>query len=423
MISDSQKALILPGATLGVFGSGQLGRMFAIAARRMGYRVHVFSPDRGTPTGQVADLEISAAYDDAEAIRSFAAGIDVVTYEFENVPHSAITALEDRVPVRPHQEALLITQHRIREKEFLVSKGIPVTPFKRIQSAEDLLELEEQDFPAIMKTASSGYDGKGQRRVDELQYAEGTWNELGNQEVILERLVEFDEELSVVGVRGVDQSFAHYGPLLNRHENHILDLTIVGAELPARARQESVEIARTIMQELDVVGVICIEFFMKSNGDLLVNEIAPRPHNSGHLTIDAHVSCQFEQQVRTICGLPLGIPPVWGRLRWRICWAISGRVENPLGKTLCGTATSSSTCMVRTRLDRGERWGISRSSLKPPTRLPNELSTHDKLSLTTLPVTPVQRSRFKAYESVWDYRSAWGKAGIPRQDFDNQGLS
>lgn len=307
-MTNRSPAAILPGATLGVFGSGQLGRMFAMAARRMGYFIHVFSPDSNTPTGQIADVEISAAYDDTAAIEQFARNVSVVTYEFENVPHAAIRALGDRVPVRPHPEALVVTQHRIREKEFLVTQGIPVTPFRRIQAAGDLRHLETMDFPAIMKTASSGYDGKGQVRVDRADEAETAWQQLGRQEVILERRVEFELELSVVGVRGIDGSFAHYGPLVNRHENHILDVSISGATLPARVETAAVEITRTVMEQLDVVGVICIEFFMQSDGELLVNELAPRPHNSGHLTIDAHVTCQFEQQVRTICGLPLGSP-------------------------------------------------------------------------------------------------------------------
>ena len=302
----SNESLILPGATLGMFGSGQLGRMFTIAARRLGYHVHVFSPDSNSPTGQVADVEITAAYDDADAILKFVDNVDVITYEFENVPNEAIQLIENRVPVRPHCDALRITQHRVREKEFLVKSGIPVTGFRKIASASDLESIAESDCPAIMKTASSGYDGKGQTKVDSLNDLEAAWSRLGKPEVILEQVVPFQEELSVVGIRGMDGSFAHFGPILNRHTNHILDVSVLGAELPEKVKKESVEITNTVLDDMNVVGVICIEFFMTADGGLLVNEIAPRPHNSGHLTIDAHTSCQFEQQVRTICGLPLG---------------------------------------------------------------------------------------------------------------------
>ncbi len=297
---------ILPGSTIGVLGSGQLGRMFAIAARRLGYRVHVFSPDDDTPTGQVADVEIQAAYDDLDAVARFAGQVDAVTFEFENVPAGTIEVVDKVVPVRPGGQVLHTTQHRLREKSFLRSMGIPTTPFRAIRALSDLEPLGADDFPAILKTAAWGYDGKGQVKIDAPAGAASAWSQLDCDEAVLEQFVEFKAELSVVAVRGQDGSFAAYGPIENRHRNHILDVSITPTDLAPSVAAEAVEMARSIVEQLDVVGVLCVEFFLTHDDGLLVNELAPRPHNSGHLTIDAHVSCQFEQQVRSICGLPLG---------------------------------------------------------------------------------------------------------------------
>ena len=297
---------ILPGATIGILGSGQLGRMAAIAARRLGYGVHVFSPEANTPTGQVADLEIQAAYDDLDQVAEFARGIDVVSFEFENVPSATIEAVEQFAPVRPSGHVLHTAQQRLREKTFLQSVGIPVTPFRAIRQASDLVELDESEFPAILKTAAWGYDGKGQVKIEAKSEAESAWNQLDCDEAVLERFVRFEEEVSIVAARGLQGDTAFYGPICNKHRNHILDLSITPDQLSANVADEAIEIARTILNELDVIGVLCVEFFLTTDGKLLVNELAPRPHNSGHLTIDAHVTCQFEQQVRAVCGLPLG---------------------------------------------------------------------------------------------------------------------
>jgi 5-(carboxyamino)imidazole ribonucleotide synthase len=301
--------IILPGATIGVLGGGQLGRMFAIAARRMGYRVHTLSPAEDTPTGQVADIEISADYEDLDAIRTFARGVDVVTFEFENVSTEAADAAAEFAPVRPRGSALHITQQRAREKAFLADRGFPVTPFAPVGSLDELAEaLGVVGLPAILKTAAFGYDGKGQHRLDRVEDAERVWGLVGHQEAILERFVPFAIELSVVAARGLDGRIVHYGAVENTHREHILDLTIAPARVPPDVGDEPVRMTRAILDELDFVGVLCVEFFLAADGRLLVNEVAPRPHNSGHFSFDACVTSQFEQQVRAVCGLPLGAP-------------------------------------------------------------------------------------------------------------------
>ena len=297
--------IVLPGATIGVLGSGQLGRMFAIAARRMGYRVHVFSPDDDTPTGQVADLEVQANYNDLEAVAEFAKQVDVVTFEFENVPVSTINVVEKHVPVHPGGKVLHTTQQRLREKTFLTNIGVPVTPFLAVDSRADLETASDEFFPGILKTAAWGYDGKGQARVDTREAAIAVVSEADFGPAMLEKFVDFEAELSVVAVRGQDGSFACYGPIANIHRNHILDVSIAPGGFSPNIVAEAFGISRMIVDELEVVGVLCIEFFLTTSGQLLVNELAPRPHNSGHLTIDAHAACQFEQQVRAVCGLPL----------------------------------------------------------------------------------------------------------------------
>jgi 5-(carboxyamino)imidazole ribonucleotide synthase len=303
----SNHRIIPPGATVGVLGSGQLGRMFAIAARRMGYRVHTLSPDDDTPTGQVADREIQAAYDDLDAVREFARGVSVVTFEFENVSAAAAEAAAEHAPVRPAGAVLHTTQNRLREKGFLRRAGFPVAPFAAVRSAEELERaVAEIGTPAVLKTAGWGYDGKGQAKIATPEEAASAWASLGTDEAILEAFVDFEREVSVVGARGLDGSFAHFGVIANDHRNHILDVSVAPAPVPGPVHRDAVEIARGILEALEVVGVLCVEMFLTRDGRLLVNELAPRPHNSGHLTFDACVSSQFEQQLRAICGLPLG---------------------------------------------------------------------------------------------------------------------
>jgi len=299
--------VIAPGAALGVLGGGQLGRMFAIAARRMGYRVHTFSPEDDSPAGQVADVEVTASYEDLDALRTFAGGVDVVTFEFENVPIEAIDAIEALAPVRPSGLALHTAQQRAREKTFLADRGVPTAPFAPAATLDELWDaVARVGTPAVIKTAAFGYDGKGQHKIATPADVEHIWTALGHQAAVVEKFINLQAEISIVAARGVDGEVATFPPFENRHRNHILDLTTAPAAIPAPVARRAAEIARTILEELQYVGVLCVEFFVSTEGELLVNELAPRPHNSGHLTFDAAVTSQFEQQVRAICGLPLG---------------------------------------------------------------------------------------------------------------------
>lgn len=298
---------ILPGAIVGVLGSGQLGRMFAIAARRMGYRVHTLSPDADTPTGQVADLEVIADYRDLDAIRRFAQGVSVVTFEFENVPTEAAEAAAEFAPVRPAGSVLHTTQHRAREKNFLKNAGLPHTPFRIIETSQDLRDAcAALGCPAILKTADFGYDGKGQAHIQTPDEAEAAWDSIGRVPAVLEAFIAFACEVSVIAARGIDGEYVDYGVVENRHRNGILDVTIAPASVSESVANQAREIARAVLEALNVVGVLCVEFFVEPDGHLRINELAPRPHNSGHFSFDASVTSQFEQQLRSVCGLPLG---------------------------------------------------------------------------------------------------------------------
>ena len=299
---------ILPGSTIGVLGSGQLGRMFAIAARRMGYRVYTFSPETDTPTGQVADVEVQASYDDLDAVREFTRHVQVVTFEFENIPVTTVDTVAEHVLVRPSGAVLHTSQHRLREKTFLARSGFPVTPFRPVSSLAELQAgVHDLGLPAVLKTAGFGYDGKGQSKITSLSEGAAALRWLNGEEAILEAFVDFEREVSVVAARGLDGSFAHYGVIENAHRHHILDVSIAPAEVSPKIAEEAVTMARAILEAMDVVGVLCVEFFLTQDSKLLVNELAPRPHNSGHLTVDACVTSQFEQQLRAVCGLPLGM--------------------------------------------------------------------------------------------------------------------
>ena len=298
---------ISPGATIGVFGSGQLGRMFAVEARKMGYRIHTFSPESDTPTGQIADAEISCAYEDLEQVERFARAVDVVTFEFENVPFETVEKAAQFVEVHPRGEVLHIAQHRLREKTFLSKNGFPVTAFRHIKTLAELTNaVREIGAPAILKTAGFGYDGKGQAKINGIEECAAAFAQIETSEAVLERFVDYEKEVSVVAARDCRGNFADYGVIENQHANHILDVSFAPGAVSETIKKEAVEIARGILDALDVVGVMTVEFFLTRDGKLLVNELAPRPHNSGHLTIDACVCNQFEQQLRAVCGLPLG---------------------------------------------------------------------------------------------------------------------
>ncbi|MCA1624876.1 MAG: 5-(carboxyamino)imidazole ribonucleotide synthase [Acidobacteria bacterium] len=298
---------VLPNSTIGVLGSGQLGRMFTIAARRMGYRVHTFSPESDTPTGQVADTEIKADYEDLDAVRDFAKNVDVITFEFENVPFATVEEAEKFVPVRPRGEVLHVAQNRLREKNFLEENNFPVTSFRHIKTLKDLQKaVEEIGTPCVLKTAGFGYDGKGQTKIKNIKDIKKAFDNLDGNEAVLEAFVDFEKEVSVVAARDLQGNFAHYGVIENAHANHILDVSLAPAIVSNKTQKEAVEIAHEVLTKLEVVGVLCIEFFLMKDEKLLVNELAPRPHNSGHLTVDACVTSQFEQQLRAVCGFDLG---------------------------------------------------------------------------------------------------------------------
>ncbi|WP_428307595.1 5-(carboxyamino)imidazole ribonucleotide synthase [Lacipirellula sp.] len=300
-------APILPGATLGVLGSGQLGKMFAMAAARLGYRVHVYAPEHDAPAADVAYRQTVGSFDDEAAVAEFAQSVDVVTLEFENISAAAIETAAKFAPVRPGGRVLHTTQERLREKGFLRAAGIPCTPFAEATTKEQLAAaLAELGLPAVLKTAAWGYDGKGQALVRSASEAEAAHAALNGAAAILEGWVDFECEVSMLAARSANGEETFFGPIANDHAHHILDVSVYPQPRVARLFEDARKIAQAVVRELDVVGLLCVEFFLTRDGRLLVNEIAPRPHNSGHLTIDACNCSQFEQQVRAVCGLPLG---------------------------------------------------------------------------------------------------------------------
>jgi 5-(carboxyamino)imidazole ribonucleotide synthase len=297
----------LPGATIGLMGSGQLGRMFAVAARRMGYRVHVFSPEKDTPAGQFADREVTGAYQDESAVREFAKGLDLLTFEFENIPRQTVDWCAAECEVRPASSVLHTAQNRLREKDFLSSAGIPVAPYRAVHNAPNLTAaIHEIKTRAILKSAAFGYDGKGQRLIEEPFDLDEIWRNRPGNELILERAIDFEKEVSVIVARGPDGSMATFPVCENMHRDHILDITVVPARVSPKVEKSAADLARTIAEKMDLVGLLAVEMFLQRDGALLVNELAPRPHNSGHWTIEGCATGQFEQHLRAVCGLPLG---------------------------------------------------------------------------------------------------------------------
>ncbi|REK63512.1 5-(carboxyamino)imidazole ribonucleotide synthase [Brevibacillus sedimenti] len=300
---------IKPGATIGILGGGQLGRMIALAGRAMGYRFVTMDPTEDAPCGQAADRQIVARYDDVDAAMQLAKISDVISYEFENVDARVAEVLESQAYVPQGSRLLRITQNRIREKTAIAELGIPVAPFRVIDSLDSLrAAIADLGLPAVMKTATGGYDGKGQwvlRSEAELAEAYDTLSKAGT-ELIVEQFVPFQLELSVIAARNPSGELAVFPAAENVHRENILHLSIVPARVPDDIRQRAEAIARTIAERLDVVGLIAVEMFLTANGELYVNELAPRPHNSGHYTMDACVTSQFEQHVRAVCDLPLG---------------------------------------------------------------------------------------------------------------------
>jgi 5-(carboxyamino)imidazole ribonucleotide synthase len=302
-----QNQVIAPGGVIGILGGGQLGRMTAMAAARLGYRVHTFCPDRNAPASHVSWHNTVAAYDNKSALKAFAESVDVVTFEFENIPSATTEYLAALKPTRPKPNVLYLTQERLREKRFLASINVPTTKFLDVTRHEALESaVKALGRPAILKSAEFGYDGKGQVRIDGDMDLFEAWVKMGGEVGILEAYVDFVREISVIVARGPDGSTAIYQPVENQHKNHILDVTLVPARVSQAVAGRAEAIARHIATEFGLVGLLAVEMFVTHNDEVLVNELAPRPHNSGHWTLDGCVTSQFEQFVRAVCGLPLG---------------------------------------------------------------------------------------------------------------------
>ncbi|MSP82843.1 MAG: 5-(carboxyamino)imidazole ribonucleotide synthase [Alphaproteobacteria bacterium] len=299
--------MIPPGGVIGIVGGGQLGRMTALAAARLGYRCHIYCPEPDSPAAQVAAAATVAAYDDAGALARFAATVDVVTFEFENLPHASLEALARARPVRPSPRLLELSQDRRAEKAFVAGLGIATAPFAAIERPADLAPaLARIGLPAVLKTARLGYDGKGQALLRDGDDDAAAWRGLGQVACVLEGFVDFACEVSVIVARGLDGTLATYDVVENRHVRHILATTHAPAQVAAAVADAARAIARRLAEAADLVGLLAVEMFVGRDGTVLVNELAPRPHNSGHWTIEACPTSQFEQLVRAVAGLPLG---------------------------------------------------------------------------------------------------------------------
>lgn len=304
---SSRPAPLPPGSTIGIIGGGQLGRMTVLAAARLGYRCHILTPEDDSPAAQVANRTTVAAYDDLAALRNFARAVDVITFEFENVPSESVRVMAELAPVRPCWSVLDIAQDRLSEKRFFNALGIETAPWREVGDAEGLAAaVAALGRPCILKTTRLGYDGKGQVRIDDDTDLDDAWCRMGAAIGVLEGFVDFEREISVIVARGVDGATACFDPVENRHRHHILDTTIAPAAIATDLARAAEAIARHAAEALDLIGILAVEMFVTRDGRLLVNEMAPRPHNSGHWTMDACVTDQFEQFVRAVCGLPLG---------------------------------------------------------------------------------------------------------------------
>ncbi len=300
---------VLPGGTIGVLGGGQLGRMLAQAATRLGYRVHIFEPQANSPAGAVAHLEVNAAYEDLVALSAFARGCDVVTYEFENVPAAPLRAIEGLTQLHPSWQVLETCQNRSREKNWLKQNGFPHARFAEVAAGGDVAAgIREVGLPCVVKTADFGYDGKGQVKVREEVDIAVAQKAFAGQACVIEQWIDFACEVSVVMARSAKAAIRVFPLVENIHTNHILDFSIAPARVAPETATAAEKMARLIAEKIGLVGVMGVEMFVTREGAVLVNELAPRTHNSGHYTIDACATSQFEQQVRAICGLPLGDP-------------------------------------------------------------------------------------------------------------------
>ncbi len=307
---NKAKAALEPGSTIGILGGGQLGRMLALAAARLGFNVHVLCPDENSPAFRVAEKSYAFAYDDEEALFRFAQACDVITYEFENVPADTAAYLSAKKPLHPNAGALKVAQDRLAERQFLTSTAIAIAPFAAISSLEDIERaLPDISTPAVLKACRLGYDGKGQAVIKNPEETADAWANIGCVPAILEAFIPFEREISVIIARSQSGEMIAYDPGENKHVDHILDQTIVPANITDDTHKHALKIARTIAEALDYVGILAVEMFVCSTPGfepLYVNEIAPRVHNSGHWTQDACQTDQFEQHIRAICGWPLG---------------------------------------------------------------------------------------------------------------------
>ncbi len=297
---------LVTGATIGILGGGQLGRMLSVAASRLGFKTHVYEPSPNPPAGHVADRVTTAAYDDLAALAAFAASVDVITYEFENIPTAALDVLDRSHPIRPNRRALAVSQDRIAEKDFLTALGLTTAPYAAVQTLDDLHHaIAKVGTPAILKTTRLGYDGKGQARLRSATDADAALAQMNGAPAVLEGFIDFSHEVSVIAARGLDGSVACYDPGENVHKDGILSTTTIPARLTPSQRTDAILLAARILNALDYVGVMGVELFVTRAG-LIVNEIAPRVHNSGHWTQNGCAVDQFEQHIRAVAGWPLG---------------------------------------------------------------------------------------------------------------------
>ena len=365
-----------PNATIGIVGGGQLGRMSALAAARLGYRCHILTDDPNSPAAQVAAGTTIGAYDDPEALRAFAAHVDVVTFEFENVSAAGLDLLASLKPVHPSPTVLRISQDRVAEKTFLNTAGIATAPWRPVENPQDLQSAAAAiGLPAILKTTRLGYDGRGQRRLAPGDDIAEAFAALAPTRLILEGLIDFACEISVLVARGTNGDIATFDAVENRHRHHILDLTLAPARIPEATAAQAKKIARTIAQSIDLIGLLAVEMFIDARGAVLVNELAPRPHNSGHWTIDACPASQFEMHIRAVAGLPL--PPAT-RHSDAVMKNLVGPEETALWPTILATPGLIPHLYGKTEARPGRKLGhVTR--LFPRGSLPGEFGIADAL--------------------------------------------
>lgn len=312
--------VLAPGAVIGIIGGGQLGRMTALAAAPLGFRCHIFTPEEDSPAAQVAERTTVASYDDEEALAAFAAAVDVITYEFENIPVDTVQRLSKLVPVRPRPSVLAVSQHRVAEKDFACDAGAATAPYRHVTTLDQLRDaVDEIGRPAVLKTCRFGYDGKGQVKIEAETDLAAAWTSLNTDDAVLEGFVAFEKEVSVIVARAVDGACKAFPVAENVHVDHILSTSTVPAAISETTETVARTVAEALAKRLDLVGLLAVEMFVTSDGKVLVNEVAPRPHNSGHWSQDGCATSQFEQFVRAVTGLPLGpIDVLFPTVMWNL---------------------------------------------------------------------------------------------------------